>query len=136
MSIQMHTISGFVGNDPETRTVTLANGDERNVTTMSVAVNDTRRKDAPPVWYRVTMWQGLGDTVARYVRKGDFVVVSADRLNVSTYINRAGEASATLELTARSVDFSGNRRRRDVQNQADSAPRDVQNTPDEEPIPF
>ena len=109
MSAQTHIISGFVGASPETRTVETAAGEQR-VTTMTVAVNNKRQKDAPPTWYRVTMWNGLGDAVAQYVDKGSYVVVIGERLTASAWINQQGEAQATLELTASSVDFSANRR--------------------------
>ena len=75
-----------------------------------MAVNNPRKREAEPVWYRVTMWNGLGTTVAQYVDKGDYVVVHGDRLSVSTWIDQEGNARATLELTASSVDFSANRR--------------------------
>ena len=127
MSIQMHVISGFVGGKPETREVTTANGTQ-TVTTVSVAVNNPRKRDAEPLWYRVTMWNGLGDTVAKYVDKGDYVVVQGERLTVSTWIDQQGQPRATLELTASSVDFSANRR-----GEGDEADN---NTPDPEEIPF
>ena len=82
MSVQMHVISGFVGGKPETREVETQKG-QQTVTTMSVAVNNPRNRDADPVWYRVTMWNGLGATVADYVDKGNYVVVQGDRLAVS-----------------------------------------------------
>jgi single-strand DNA-binding protein len=126
MSIQMHVISGFVGGKPETREVTTANGTQ-TVSTMSVAVNNPRKRDDEPLWYRVTMWNGLGDTVAQYVDKGDYVVVQGERLNVSTWVDQQGNPRATLELTANSVDFSANRR-----GESDTPG----NTPDEEEIPF
>lgn len=129
MSTQYHLIAGFVGAAPETREVTTANGPQV-VTTMSVAVNNTRKKDAPPTWYRVTMWNGLGKTVAQYVNKGDFVVVHGDRLAVSTWTGQEGNARASLELTANSVDFSANRR---SNGEASSTPAA---TPDPENIPF
>ena len=109
MSLQMHVISGFAGGAPESRDVTTPNGPQ-TVTTLSVAVNNPRKREAEPVWYRVTMWNGLGTTVAQYVDKGDYVVVHGDRLSVSTWIDQEGNARATLELTASSVDFSANRK--------------------------
>lgn len=120
MSLEMHIISGYVGSDPETREV---NGREepQQVTSFSVAVNDTRRKDSPPTWYRVTAWNGLGNVVGQYVRKGDYVVVTADRQRVSTWVDRDGETRVTLDLTASAVDFSANRR---GETEADSEPKE------------
>lgn len=109
MSMQMHVISGFVGATPETREVNTQNG-AQSVTTLSVAVNNSRNRDAEPIWYRVTLWNGLGKTVAQYVDKGDYVVVQGDRLSLSTWTDKDGNSRATLELTANSVDFSANRR--------------------------
>jgi single-strand DNA-binding protein len=126
MSIQMHVISGFVGGKPETREVTTANGTQ-TVATVSVAVNNPRKRDAEPLWYRVTMWNGLGDTVAQYVDKGDYVVVQGERLTISTWVDQQGNPRATLELTASSVDFRANRR-----GEGDAP----DNTPEEEDIPF
>ncbi len=94
MSTQMHVLSGFVGGKPETREVEGKNGPQ-TVTTMSVAVNNPRQKEAPPTWYRITMWNGLGTTVAMYVDKGSFVVVSGDQLRVSPYIDRDVSSSVT-----------------------------------------
>jgi single-strand DNA-binding protein len=98
-------ISGFVGTDPQTR-----QAGENTVTSFSVAVNNPRNRQAPPTWYRVECWNGLGTTVSQYVGKGDYVVVTADRLQVSPYINSDGKPAASIDLHASSVDFSGNRR--------------------------
>ena len=129
MSMQMHVISGFVGGKPETREVETQKG-QQTVTTMSVAVNNPRNRDADPVWYRVTMWNGLGTTVAEYVDKGNYVVVQGDRLAVSAWIDQQGNARATLELTANSVDFSANKR-----GNGENAD-DEDDAPDTEDIPF
>lgn len=98
-------IGGYVGGQAETRQV-----GENTVTTINVAVNNMRNRDADPTWYRVSCWNGLGKTVAQYVNKGDFVIVTGDRLKASAYINDSGKAMATLELTAGGVDFSANRK--------------------------
>ena len=109
MSVQMHVISGFVGGAPETREVETSRG-KQTVTTLNVAVNNPRNREAEPIWYRVTMWNGLGKTVEQYVDTGSYIVVTSDRLSVSTWTDQDGNARGTLELTADSVDFSANRR--------------------------
>jgi len=98
-------IAGFVGSDPQTR-----QAGESTVTTISVAVNNPRNRQAPPTWYRVECWNGLGSTISQYVGKGDYVVVTADRLQVSPYISKDGKPAASIDLHATSVDFSANRR--------------------------
>ena len=110
MSAQMHVISGFVGGTPETREVNGKNGKTQSVTTLNIAVSNPRDRDAEPTWYRVTMWNGLGKAVQQYVDKGSYLVVTSDRLSVSTWLNQDNEPQATLEITASSVDFSMNKR--------------------------
>jgi single-stranded DNA-binding protein len=127
MSVQMHVISGFVGGTPEIREVQGRNGTPQTVTTMSVAVNNPRARDAEPTWYRVTMWNGLGTTVAKYVDKSDFVVVTAEKLAVSTWLNQDNNPQYTLEITASSVDFSSNRRNGESAN--DEVPENSEDMP-------
>lgn len=122
MTLELHVITGYVGGDPQVREVS-GQGGPQQVVSFSVAVNDTRRKDNPPTRYRVSAWNGLGSVVAQYVRKGDYVVITADRLRATTWIDRDGETRVSLDLTASGVDFSANRR-----GEAESAP--------EEEIPF
>ena len=120
------TLESTVGGTPETREVNGKNGQPQTVTTMSVAINNHRNRDAEPVWYRVTMWNGLGTTVEQYVDKGSYVVVTGDRLTVSTWIDQDGNARATLELTANAVDFSANKR---GNGDDENAPVDEQDMP-------
>jgi single-strand DNA-binding protein len=109
MSAQMHVISGFVGAAPETREVETQRG-KQSVTTLNLAINNPRDREAEPTWYRVTMWNGLGKAVQPYVDTGSYLVVTSDRLSVSTWLNQDNEPQATLEITALSVDFSANKR--------------------------
>jgi single-stranded DNA-binding protein len=67
------------------------------------------------------MWNGLGSTVARFVDTGSYIVVTSERLSVSTWINEQGEAQGTLEVTASSVDFSANKRSGDENAPVDEA---------------
>jgi single-stranded DNA-binding protein len=53
-----------------------------------------------------------GETVkvANFVKKGDRVVITADNIKTSTWTTAEGETRASLEVSARRVDFTGNRR--------------------------
>ncbi len=104
MSYQMHIIVGNLGETPELRE---AGG--QPVTSFSVAVN-TRRgsgENATQIttWYRVTAWNGLAETVVKYLEKGRRVLVEGSNLRASAYINRDGNPRANLELTANRVQF-------------------------------
>jgi len=105
---QHHTIAGHVGGEIQVRQVEV-NGETRVVGSFSVAINNRFNREAPPTWYRVSVWNGLAGVVGQYVHKGDYVVVTGERLTASSWLDREGNARATLELTADNVDFSANK---------------------------
>lgn len=100
MAYQMHVIVGNLGETPELRE---ANG--QSVTSFSVAVNNRRGETQTTTWYRVTAWNGLAETVCTYLEKGRRVLVEGNTLRTSAYIDRDGNARASLELTANRVQF-------------------------------
>ena len=74
---------------------------------MTVAVN--RRKTAnnqnPEAdFFRVSVWRGLGESCAKYLKKGSKVCVVGP-VSVRTYQTNAGEFRANLEVTADDVEF-------------------------------
>lgn len=104
---QHTTIIGHVGRDPEMRYTQ----DGTAVCSFSVAV--TRKwsqggeRKEETTWFRVTAWRGLAETAGQYVHKGMQIMV-AGRVSVSAYM-KDDEARATLELTARDMQFLGGR---------------------------
>ncbi|MEQ8677150.1 MAG: single-stranded DNA-binding protein [Aggregatilineales bacterium] len=100
MSYQTHIIVGNLGDTPELRE---ANG--QPVATFSVAVNNRRGETQTTTWYRVTVWNGLAETVTKYLEKGRRVLVEGHNLRASAYIDREGNPRASLELTANRVQF-------------------------------
>ena len=104
--------SGNVGSEPEM--IFTASGDPIAVTTFSVAINNGKTadgQDREPTWVRVTVWRGLAEVVAKYVQKGDKVTVTANQIKAGAWIDKqSGQARASIEVTAREVDFGGNRR--------------------------
>ena len=119
--------AGNVGGDVTLREVTVRD-EQIKVASFSVAVDNGKNVDGddiPPTWIRVSVWRGYADVVAQYIKKGDRVTVVTERLKSSAYTSTDGELRSSLEVSARSVDFSGNRRR-------DDAPADV----DSDMVPF
>ena len=106
---QQHMIAGHVGGEVQVREVQVKD-ETRKVASFSVAVNNRFNREAPPTWYRISVWNGLANVAAEYVHKGDYVVISGSRLTASTWTDRDGNPRSTLELTAENVDFSGNKR--------------------------
>ena len=104
--------AGNVGGDVTLREVTVRD-EQVKVASFSVAVDNGKNAagdDLPPTWIRVSVWRNYAEVVAQYVSKGDRVTVVAERLKSSAYTSADGEVRSSLEVSARSVDFSGNRR--------------------------
>jgi single-strand DNA-binding protein len=100
-------IIGNVGNDPEPKYT--ASG--KNVTTFSVAVNKSwndanGQPQEKTDWFRVSAWSKLGELCAQYLSKGRQVMVVGE-ISASAWTGQAGDARASLELTAREVKFLG-----------------------------
>jgi single-strand DNA-binding protein len=101
-------IIGNVGKDPDMRYT------PTNIPVCSFSVAVTERwiyiknnyKKKNTTWYRVTCWRGLAETANRYVKKGMQIMV-VGTVEVRAYKNNAGEAAASLELTAGNFQFLG-----------------------------
>ncbi len=107
---QYTVIVGNVGRDPELRY--LQSGVP--VCSFSVAVTErwtdrqSNERKEKVNWYRVSAWRGLAETCSQYVRKGMQIMV-AGTPSASAYLDQSGQPQATLELTARDVQFLGSR---------------------------
>ncbi len=103
-------IIGNLGGDPELRY--LQSG--QAVCNFSVAVSERWRdrqsgeQRERTTWYRVAAWGPLGETCNQYLARGRQVMV-AGNVRARGYINNNGEAAASLDLTARDVQFLGGR---------------------------
>ena len=105
--------AGNVGGDVVLREVPVR-GENIKVASFSVAVNNGKNaqgEDLPPTWIKVSVWRKYADIVAQYVKKGDRVTVTAENLKASAWQAEDGELRTGLEVSARCVDFSGNKRR-------------------------
>ena len=79
--------------------------DGKPVCNFSVAVTRRRRDAKQTIWYRVAAWGEVAENCHKYLHKGSGVLVSG-RVDARAYIDRAGAAAASLELTAFSVTFT------------------------------
>ena len=103
------TIIGNLTRDPEQRTTPSG----ANVCTFTVAVNRRARRDAqnnqPEAdFFRVSAWNQLGETCARYLTKGRKVAVVGP-VSVRTYQGSDGQTRASLEVMANEVEFLSSR---------------------------
>ncbi len=93
---------GNVGNDPEQRTTKTG----KMVTAFRIAVDrfkgdEERTKDAP-MWVTIVTWEKLAETVAKKIKKGNFVKV-VGRLNIRTYTDKNKIERETWEVVAQTV---------------------------------
>ncbi len=94
------SITGFVGSDPQVRTVQTSSGDKQ-VASFSVAVNRTNGGgQKQTLWVRVNCWNALADVAAKYVRKGSLVQVTSEWLRPSTWVDQSGSPQASLDMDA------------------------------------
>lgn len=99
------TIIGNLTKDPELRTT--ASG--INVCNMTVAVNRRRAGSDPETdFFGVSVWRGLGESCAKYLRKGAKVCVIG-AVGVRTYQTNSGETRAVMEVNADDVEFLSGR---------------------------
>ena len=55
-------------------------------------------------FYNVTAWRGLGETVARFAKKGNKVAVLGN-IEIRTYEDREGVERTSVDVTAQDVEF-------------------------------
>lgn len=106
---QRFEIIGNVGREPQLRYTQSGVA----VADFSVAVNKkyttaSGENREETLWVRVTAWRKLGELAAQYLTKGRQVFVAGEA-SVSSYLDKAGQPAATLELTAAEIKFLGGR---------------------------
>jgi single-strand DNA-binding protein len=107
---QYTIIIGNVGRDPEMRYTQSGVA----VCDFTVAVSrrwtdrNTNEQREKTTWFRVSAWRNLAETVSQYVHKGMQIMVTGE-VDASAYIAQDGSARASLEITARDVQFLGRR---------------------------
>ena len=108
MSWHQTVIVGNLGGDPELKY--MQNG--RAVCNFSVAVTEkwkdrqSNEQRERTTWYRVAVWGPQAESCNTYLAKGRQVMVIGN-VSARGYLNNNGEPSASLDLTANSVQFLG-----------------------------
>ena len=105
--------AGNVGGEVAIREV-MVRGQSVKVASFNVAINNGKNaqgEEIAPTWIRVSVWRNYAEIVAKYVKKGDRVTITAESLKASAWQTESGELRTGLEVSARRVDFGGNRRR-------------------------
>lgn len=100
------TIIGNLTGDPELRTTPAG----KSVCNFTVAVNRQRKIEGQPDadFFRVSTWDAMAENCSKYLAKGRKVAVIGP-VSVRTYETQNGKHGASLEVTAREVEFLSSR---------------------------
>ena len=131
MSMNKVFLSGRLTADPELRD---AKGTQ--VCSFTLAC-DTRHKDGNNEkitnFYRCSAWRGLGETCAKYLKKGDPLEVTGD-LALRAYTDTKGVQRYSLDVTVNDVGFISTREKGDGKNAPSHPPASPISEEDE--LPF
>lgn len=129
MSFSKIVIMGNLTADPEQRTT--PNG--RELTSFTIAVN-TRAgagREENTTFYRCTMWGNRGEAIAKYVTKGQQLLVSGT-LSARSYQTKDGTERQSLEVNVDDFSFVGSRRSQE--GDAQSKATNTNEAVDAEPV--
>ena len=93
------TIIGNVCHTPEMRSTQSG----KTVCSFDVAVN-SKRRDGATTYFRVSAWEALAGVCQQYLTTGKKVCVVGE-VSARAYESRDGQPRASLEVTAREVEF-------------------------------
>jgi len=96
------TIVGHLGSDPATKQT--PGGD--SVTEFSVATSRKRKDGESTTWWRCAMWGKRGETIAKYLKKGDPILVSGEP-HIRPWTDNTGAQRQSLEVDVRDFAFVG-----------------------------
>lgn len=77
----------------------------RMATNKSWADATTGERKEKVTWWRVNCWRQTAENVAKYLTKGQRVMVIGEEVEARPYMNKQGEAAASLEMTAQVIKF-------------------------------
>jgi len=102
---------GHLGADPELRYTPSGQPvtNFRMATTRHWSDRESGEGREETTWFRVTVWGKQAEACNEYLSKGRMVLVEADRIQASPYLNKEGQPAASLEVTAQTVRFLGGR---------------------------
>lgn len=121
------TVVGNLGNAPELR-VTQSG---QSVCNFSLAVNRywndaSGQRQEQVTWWRIAVWGKMAEACNTYLAKGSKVLVAGDQVQARPWTDNAGEARASLELTARNVQFLSSRSDNGSNDQSGYQPDDTE----------
>ena len=86
-------------------------------------------------FFNCVAWRGLGETVARYARKGNKVAVSGT-IELRNYEDSNGVNRTAVDIVAQDMEFLNTRRTDEGKPETSSKRRELQPFDDDSDIPF
>lgn len=117
-------LTGFLGNNPDVKQIEGGS----TVCNMSLATNqhwkdkDGQKKQRTD-WHRIVCFGSLGETCAKYLRKGSQVAVRGE-LRCNNWEDEEGNKRTSVEVLAKNVDFLDRK-------SEDSESKQYENTPED-----
>jgi len=97
------TLVGHLGRDPETKQLASVAG---SVTSFSLATTVKRKDAETTTWWNCSLFGKRGEALARYLKKGDPVLVTGEPL-LRAYQKKDGTEGHALEVTCSDFSFIG-----------------------------
>jgi len=94
------TISGYLGRDPETRYTQ----DGKAVCTLAVPCTAGYDDNKKTTWVQCTAWEKKAEACGQYLRKGDLVTVTGPFWN-ETFTNKEGVAQTVAKMNISDIVF-------------------------------
>ena len=90
------TFVGRITKDPSLKKVNIG-GVETSVLNFYIAVDESHGEYNKTEFVYVTVWRGLADAIAKYMKQGDIIgVIGAT--HTKTYVDREGKVQTTLAV--------------------------------------
>jgi single-strand DNA-binding protein len=113
MSFARLEIFGNLGGDPETRYTPNGN----MVVEFSIAVNNWRKPNDPPTWYRCSAWGDLANRIDGLAQKGSiqkgYSLLVRGPFEPRAWTANDGSERISFDINVESFDFTGGGRRND-----------------------
>lgn len=100
------TFAGRVGNDAELKYTTSG----KAVASFSIAIDQGKNADGNKrnaLWVKATLWEKRAESLAPYITKGKFVIVSGPVSSEAWVSKNSGNAESKVVVTVREFTFGG-----------------------------
>jgi len=137
VSVHKITLVGYLGKDPDTKT--LPSGSV--VTNTSLATSERWKdkhgeKQERTTWFNLAFFGKLAEIAAEYLRKGSLVYVEGQVATRAWISKQNGEAQSSLEVTVRELKILGGRQSEPRARSEDDEPAPKQQDEFDDDIPF